>query len=664
MQQLAAQAVQLHQSGKLAQAEKLYRQFIAADPNHAVALHLLGLCLFQRGRVRESLPFFERSVAINARDPGVHINHALALTALGDDPGAMRSSERAVAADANYPGAHNSLGAALYKAQSFEAALSCFERAVRLKPDYAEALANLGLCRIELGDLDAAIESLTAARSLNPDAVPTISGLGNALALKKDYAGAIAQFERLVTLDPQNGYARAHLHHLKRQICDWRNSAAEIRALAGKDAQWRKDRDLPPPFIFLSAIDHPRIQFEAARLYAGKFATADRPLAPGDPPPARLDANRKIRVGYLSPDFRQHPIGILIADLLDAHDRERFEIYAFSYGSDGGGDLRRKIEQAVDVFVDVEALSADQAAARITELEIDIMVDLAGYTTHSRPGILARRPAPVQAHYLGYLGSMGADWIDYVIADDIVAPAANDAVFSETIVRLPGSLQVNPKRSAAIEAKSRRSTYGLPDDAVVFCCFNNTYKLSPEMFDVWMRILSRTPGSVLWLFVDTEAAKHNLRHEAAKRNVEPERLVFADRVPYEEHLARHHHADLFLDTLPYNAGTTASDALWSGLPVLTCAGRSFASRMAASLVSAAGIPEMIVEDLASYEARAIRLAQDATERKRLRDKLAAARASCSLFDLDASRRKIEAAYVEMMRRWRAGEQHKAFRVPA
>ena len=430
MQQLAAQAVQLHQNGKLAQAEKLYRQFLSADPNHAVALHLLGLCLFQRGRVRDSLPFFERSVAIDTSDPGVHINHALALTAIGDNAGAVHSSERAIAANSNYPGAHNSLGAALYKRQSFEAAMRCFERAVRLKPDYADALANLGLCRIEQGDLDGAIVSLTAALSLNPDALPTLAGLGNARALKKDYAGAIEVFQKLARLDAKNGYARAHLHHLKRHICDWSHFHDDVRALAVKDAEWRKDSDLPPPFILLSAIDHPRIQAEAAKLYAGKFATAEPRLVPSQVMKARLDSHRKIKVGYLSPDFRQHPVAILVADLLAAHDRNTFEIFAFSYGEDDGSQLRKRIEGAVDHFIDIRDLSASEAADRIRELEIDIAVDLAGYTTHSRPGILARRPSPVQVHYLGYLGTMGADWIDYVLADNVVVPAANEAFFA------------------------------------------------------------------------------------------------------------------------------------------------------------------------------------------------------------------------------------------
>ena len=653
MQEIAARAVQLHQSGKLNQAEKLYREFLARDPNHATALHLLGVCLYQRGRIEEALPFFERSVTLDGLDPGVHINHALALSAAGLHDRARQSSERAVALNPGYAGAQNSLGAAYHRAGDYALAEACFRKAVALKPDYAEALANLGLCEIERGDNDAAIASLEKARALAPAALPTLSGLGSAKALRRDDVGAIAAFAEVVALDPKNGYARAHLHQLKRQIADWRGYAADIRALAGKDALWSRERDLPSPFIVHVAIDQPGLQRDVAEIYARKIARDFEPLAALERTAGRCDPSRRIRIGYLSPDFRQHPVAILMVDLMTSHDRAAFEVFAFSYGGDDGGDLRARIANGVDHFIDIVALSPIAAAGVIRANEIDILIDLAGFTTHSRPAILALRPAPVQAQYLGFLGSMGASFIDYVIADAVAVPTANEPFFAEKIVRLPRSLQAVPNRPSP-RPSSTRADHGLPSEGVVFCCFNNTYKYTPEMFDAWMRILKRVDGSVLWLLADSEAAVANLKREATMRGLDAARLVFAERVPYTEHLERHRHADVFLDTLPYNAGTTASDALWAGVPVLTLPGKSFAARMAASLVTAIGMEEMVMPNLAAYEAQAIRIGNDTEERTALRERLAHLLDEGRFFDVDLFRQEIEAAFRTMMARWREG----------
>lgn len=662
MQHLAARAVELHQSGKLAQAEKLYREFLSAEPNHAVALHLLGVCLFQRGKAEDALVFFERSVRLQPKDPGAHINHALALSALNRIDEAKAASERAVAANPDYPGAQNSLGAALYRLGDHAGAQDCFARAVALKPDYAEALANLGLCVTQNGHLEQAIALLKKAEALNPAAPATLSGLGNAQALADDLTGASATFAKLVKLDPKNGYARAHLHHLNRRLAAWDRFDAEVKALAATGTEWSTERDLPSPLIVMTALDQPKLQLDVAKLHAATFDVG-APAIPATALPAhRTDPARRIRLGYLSPDFRQHPVATLTADLLATHDRSAFEVFAFSYGPDDGSKLRRRIESAVDRFVDLRACSTEAAAAAIRDSEIDILIDLAGYTTHSRPGIVARRPAPIQAQYLGYLGSMGARFIDYVIADAVVAPPASAALFSEAIVRLPASLQVNPLRPELPASRDDRLAHGLPAEAMVFCCFNNTFKITPGMFDVWMRIMKRAEGSVLWLFAEHEIARANLAREAAKRGIDPARLVFAGRASYEDHLARHTHADLFLDTLPYGAGTTASDALWAGLPILTTPGRSFASRMGASLAEGLGMPEMIVPDLQAYEARAIRLAKDADSLSALKEKLRAQRVTARLFDLERTRMSIEDAYRQMMALWRAGEAPRAIAV--
>ncbi len=363
----------------------------------------------------------------------------------------------------------------------------------------------------------------------------------------------------------------------------------------------------------------------------------------------------RLRLGYLSAELRTHPIPCLVAQLFEEHDRSCFEVFAFSYGDDDGTPMRRRLEQAFDGFFDVRGLSDEAIARRIREQEIDIMVDLTGHTAGSRLEILASRPAPVQLHYIGHPGTLGADFIDYLIVDPFVVPAEEQQHYSEALVYLSQCYQANDRKRIARRSPTHRAEAGLPADGFVFCCFNQTYKITPPCFDVWMRLLHAVPGSVLWLLADNRWAEDNLRREAAARGVSPERLVFAPRLAAPEHLARHRLADLFLDTFPYNAHTTASDALWMGLPVLTCAGRGFASRVAGSLLHAVGLPELVTHDLAEYERLALTLARDPARLVALRRHLDAVRTTAPLFDIDRTRREIEQAYQQMWELAQRGE---------
>jgi protein O-GlcNAc transferase len=419
----------------------------------------------------------------------------------------------------------------------------------------------------------------------------------------------------------------------------------------------RAGRRAASPFSFLGVSDNAADQLACARTRAGALRAPSAPLWSGE----RYEHDR-IRVAYLSPDFREHAVSYLTAGLFEQHDRKRFEVVALSFGPDDGSPTRRRLAAAFDRFIDARGIDDREAAAMLRRLEIDIAVDLAGPMRDSRPGILALRPAPVQVNYLGYPGTTGEDCIDYIIADDFVIPEQSKVFYSEKVVWLPDTYQANDSKRPDPGPAPSRDDAGLPGDAFVFCCFCNSYKITPSTFDAWMRLLRRVDGSVLWLLQRNAATDANLRREARERGVAPERLIFAPHVAYAQYLARYAAADLFLDTFPFNAGTTASDALWAGLPVLTLPGESFASRMAGSLLRAAGVPELIAESDAAYEELAARLATDAQPLADIRRRLGRAPRASALFDTARFCRNLEAAYVAMWERRRRGEAPESFAV--
>ncbi|HEY6259507.1 MAG TPA: UDP-N-acetylglucosamine-peptide N-acetylglucosaminyltransferase [Xanthobacteraceae bacterium] len=436
--------------------------------------------------------------------------------------------------------------------------------------------------------------------------------------------------------------------------CDW----ARTTVIAGHlESRIRQRRSIINPFRLLVYGSDPALQLEGAKTFVGREIPVRVPLWTG-----AIRRRQKLRIAYLSADFHRHATAFLMAGLFELHDRSRFETVGISFGPDDDSSMRARLVRAFDQFHDVRSRSDLEVAKLLNDLEVDIAVDLKGHTQGARPGILAHRPAPVQASYLGFPGTMGADFIDYVIADSIVLPFDQQPFYQEKIVHLPECYQVNDsKRTIAAHTPTRRET-GLPDKGFVFCCFNNNYKITAPVFDVWMRLLTAVEGSVLWLLRGNDDAMINLRRQATARGIEAARLIFAPRLPYEDHLARHRVADLFVDTLPYNAHTTASDALWAGLPLLTCRGGTFAGRVGASLLHAAGVPEMVTSDLGEYEALGLRLAIDAPLLHDFRHRLEQNRSTCSLFDTDRFRRHVEQAYTTMWEIQQRGEAPRSFRV--
>jgi protein O-GlcNAc transferase len=626
----------------LAGAEAHARRTLARDATDADAQHLLGASLLFQGRHAEALaPLEAAHRAAPRRGSGHRLGYC--LLALGDHARAADVLMAEVAAYPDLVNAHNALGVARVRLGQREEALAAFVAAARLDPGSAEANTNAGGVLAELGRHAEANPYLEAAARANPGLAEAHFNLGVALQRAKRHEEAAARFERAHALAPRMPYALGQQVWNTLAVCRWDGLEPLLQAL---HREVREEGIAASPFTFLAVSDDPAAQRRCAELHlATSIPARPAPLWRGE-----RYAHRRVRIAYLSADFREHAVAYLVAGLLERHDRARFETAALSYGADDGSPMRARLARAVERFVDARSRSDAQAAALLREMEIDIAVDLMGHTTDGRPGILAHRPAPVQLALLGFPGTSGADFVDGVVADRIVAPEDERTHWSERVCYLPECYWPSDERrelEAIAGLQPAREAAGLPPDAFVFCCFNNNYKIGPLVFDVWMRLLDAVPGSVLWLLEDNAAARENLRREARARGIDATRLVFAPRVPHAAHLARHRLADLFLDTLPYNAHTGASDALWTGLPVVTCTGSAFAARVATSLLHAAGLPELATRTLAEYEALAASLATDRARLAELRARLVANRARAPLFDAEGYCRALEALYVEI-----------------
>ena len=547
--------------------------------------------------------------------------------------------------------------------EDHDAALRSYRQALALRPGYTKALLAQSGLLAKLGRTDAALACLAGQAGVAEAALQR--GITLRQAGRPDEA--LAAFEEALRLDPSLHVARASRLELRSERCDWRDRDEDLGLLVQASAEALDRGELPP--LTASAAHRfvpcgPEQQWRIARAAAARMQSRLAPLRDSLGLEPRRPGGERIRLGYLSCDFRNNAVGHLTQALFGLHDRRRFEVLAFSYGPDDGSRYRRRVVSDCDRFEDVAPLSHADAARRIHAAGVDILVDLVGGAGNGRLEICALRPAPVQVHFLGYPATTGAAFIDYFIADGVVAPPGMDRFFEERLVRLPGSYQVNDHEQAIAETPPPPQACGLPAEGFVFACFNANYKIDPGIFDVWMRVLRRVPGSVLWLFGSSPASRDNLGREAAARGVEPGRLVFAPLLEKPAHLARQRHAGLFLDTPLCNAHTTASDALWAGLPLLSCPGRTFASRVAASLLTAVGLPELIVPDLQAYEERAVDLALRPRELGRLREGLVANRARLPLFDTPRFVAGLERAYARMWELSRDGGPPCSFSVEA
>jgi predicted O-linked N-acetylglucosamine transferase (SPINDLY family) len=632
----------LHRAGKFGEAAALCAQILEQEPAHFDALQIGGGLALQRGDPSAALALLTQAIGVNPNHAASHYNRGNALMALERYADASESYDQAIRIKPRYAAAYNNRGAALRKLGRLAPAAESFEIAFTLRPDDAEAYNHHGMAMMELGRTEAAIKSYDKAIALKPDFAGAYSNRANALVATKQFSAAADSCDRALALKPGVDFLYGHRLYAKMCICDWEDFDTQIAEIEQRVA----DGGSPSvPFPLLAAIDAPALHRTAAERIARKLypARADLGAIRG-----RLPAG-KIHIGYFSGDFHDHPMPRLMAEVFESHDRSRFELTAFSFGPNINDSMRQRLAPAFDRFIDVREKSDHDIAVFARGLGVDIAMDLSGYTTDARTGIFAFRAAPVQAGYIGYLGTMGAPYYDYVIADPTIIPAVAQEYYTEKIVYLPG-YQANDSKRAISGRAYTRADVGLPPDGFVFCCFNNSYKITPTVFDSWMRILGKVDGSVLLLFASSKTAAANLVKEAAARGIDAARVIFCEALPAPEYMARLRVADLFLDTSPYNAGTTASDALWAGLPILTCTGESFASRMAGSLLTAAGLPELITHTRAEYEARAIELATRPAVLAEVKRKLRHQRLTSVLFDTPLFTARLEAAYTEMNQR--------------
>lgn len=608
----------------------------------------LGRCyaLIQLGRREDALAAADHALKLKPDLAEAWVGRGNALLELGRLEDAAAAYDSALAARPHLASALSGHGNILLRSGRQPEAQAAFDRAIAADANFAEAWLGRAMASLSLGGHDDAHTALERAIALNPNLANAWLAKGQVAYLGKRYDEALTAWNRALALDPDQSAVAAACLRIKMHLCDW--AGVEDGCDAARSSV--RGRKIVAPFMFVAIASSAAEQLQCAQSWIKhNFSVPSAPLWRGE----RYDHDR-IRIGYLSADFHQHATSQLMAGVFEHHDRARFEVTAISIGPNDGSPMRRRIEAAFERFVDAKPQGDLEIAELAKGLELDILVDLKGYSQDARTGILAKRPAPIQVNYLGFPGTLGAGFIDYIIADRNVIPERDFECYAEKVVWLPESYQANDRSRTIADLTPIRAEHGLPAAAFVFCCFNDNYKITPDVFSCWMRILIAVENSVLWLFEDNPTAADNLRREAAARGVAPERLVFAHRLPHGDHLARHRCADLFLDTLPYGAHTTASDALWAGLPVLSCRGETFAGRVGASLLDAIRLPELVAATPAAYEGLAIELASDPPRLAALRAKLARNRLLTPLFDTEQYTRHLEAAYTTMLGRHLAG----------
>ena len=713
-------------SGRPEQALVRFERALRIKPDYVAALYNQGNALRDLRRFEEALGVYDKLLRLKGDHVQALNNRGLVLLELQRAEEALVSCRSAVELDPRYEGAHENIGAILLKLEREEEALECYDRllqwsprnvnawtgrgnvfrdlrrfdaarasylqaleinpahvdslvghghvlqllrqpgaafeeytkALRLAPDSVLALNNSANTLLELGRSAEALPYYDRALGLSPRDPNTLYNRASALRELKRYEESARSFAELLRVAPDHDYALGNLFHLRMDCCDWSDHSSLSERLY---AALAKDRRVINPLSLL-LYDSPELQISCARTYVEEQCAEDESLGPCI---VRVGTagERRLRVAYVSADFCEHPVSQLLVGVLERHDRESFEVIGVSLRGGDGGLFERRVRGAFDRFVEVTDRTDREVAQLLRDMEVDISVDLMGFTQAMRLGISAYRCAPVQVNYLGYAGTSGAPYMDYLLADEVVIPAAQDKHYVEQIVRLPDCYLPNDDRRE-IGVVPTRGAANLPEDAFVFCAFTSAHKINPTVFDVWMRLLKAVPGSVLWLRSTSAEAHGNLKKEAQARGVEPQRLLFAPHVTsMAAHLARHSLADLYLDTSPYNAHSTTCDALWSGVPVLTCRGESFASRVAASALTAVGLPELITGSLLEYERKALELALEPSLLQDLRKKLARQRVASPLFDTARYCRHLESAYRWMHERAQQGAAPVGFDVP-
>jgi len=623
-------------SGQLEQAIIAFKKVIAIEPNYVEAYNNLANILQEQGKLENAITIYKKAIVINPNLSNIYNNLGNALQKLFKFNDSIEFYKKALALNPNFYQSLNNLGNSFKHKGMIASAKEMYQKALSVKPDYVEAHNNLGVLFQEQGNFEEAIVSYKKAIFYNSNFCEALNNLGIIYSIKGCFKESINFFEKALLINPNYESARLQKLHQLSHICDWK----EIR----KDYQLIQDLGIKKqsvsPWLILSLDDNPYRHLVRSQKYSkSKFNQNSKKFDIKS-----IKSERIIRLGYFGADFYNHATMYLMSRIFSLHNRKKFEVYVYSYGNNKNDIMRQKLISNVDVFDDVSQMSDRDIAYLARQDKIDIAIDLKGYTQNTRSGIFSYRAAPVQINYLGYPGTMGTSFIDYIIADNIIVPEMFRECYSEKIIFMPYSYQPNDNKRKISTKQITRLEMGLPEDSFVFCSFNNLYKITSQEFDIWMRIMKKIEGSVLWLLKSNKWGEENLKKEAQNRGVEPSRLIFAEKISQEEHLARHKLADLFIDTFNVNAHTTASDALWAGLPVVTKLGKSFASRVAGSLLNAIDLPELITENKKDYENSIFRLATNRHKLMKIREKLSINRMSKPLFDSKQYTQHLESGY--------------------
>ena len=709
---LINQAFDLFRQGNIDKAKDISLNVLEKDPKNFNALQLLGIIDYQKKNFLNSAEMFKKSININPNHAESYNNYSLALSNLNKFEEAIASWNNAIKINPNYAEAFYNQGNAYLELKKFNSALESYNQAIKIKPDYkqaynnrgnvlkdlrllneaiksynqaikikpinAEEYNNCGNIYLELKLLNEAvkyyneaikinpnyaeahynygkvvnqlkgpreaIESYKKAIKINPNYAEAYNNLGNAYSELKLLNEAFKCYDQAIKINPNIDFLFGTLIQTKCALCDWDNFAKEQKQLENQIINNNKSTT---PFPTLSIFDSPKIQKMAAEKWVENEFPSTNILEPIN----KRSPNKKIRIGYYSADFRNHAMSYLLVNLFEVHDKSKFELIAFSFGPETNDEIRNRISSAFDKFINVNLKSDKEIAQLSRDLKIDIAIDLMGFTEHNRFGIFVERCAPIQVNYLGYPGTIGSDCIDYLIADKVLILDKNKEFYSEKIIYLPNTYQVNDSTQEISKKTFNKKELGLPENSFVYCCFNQSYKISPSIFNVWMRILDSVDNSVIWLLSDNEISKKNLKKELNKKGININRIIFADRMPRPEHLARHKLADLFIDTFPYTAHTTASDALRSGLPLVTLKGQSFASRVASSLLTSIGLSELITENEEEYEELAIKLANNKPLLNDIRNKLNKNIITSPLFNTKVFSKNLEKSYLNIYKKF-------------
>jgi predicted O-linked N-acetylglucosamine transferase (SPINDLY family) len=625
-----------------------YERAIALDPSYIDAHVNRGVVQYELKHFEAARVSYLRAIALNPDSAQAYSNLGILCNELKQFNDALNCYKKALLIKPDFAEAHHNCGVTLFELRRFREALEQYDQAILYKNDYLDALVNRGNTLKELGVFDEALNSYNTAIAFNPNFVEALSNRGSLQYELRQYKAASESYELAYQLAPDQDYLLGYKLLVKIHTCDWTNLQAEINLLKSNLINGFK---AITPFTLLALSDSPSLHLSAARVWAHD----KHPIIHELEPFARQVAKNKIRIAYYSADFHFHPVALLLVGVFEHHNQHDYEFIAFSYGPQTDDEMRNRISNAFTEFYDVKDWTDRQVAEYSRHIGIDIAVDLTGYTKNGRSGIFAYRAAPLQVNFLGYPGTLGAEYIDYIIADQTIIPFENQKFFSEKIIYLPDTFLPNDSKKIISDCNFSRSDLGLPENAFVFCCFNNNYKIQTANFASWMRILDKVPDSVLWLLSDHHDTRENLKREACSHGISEDRLIFCQRTPLlSDHLARYRFADLFLDTLPFNAITTASDSLWAGLPVLTCIGQSFVSRVAASLLYAVGLPELVTDSVEAYEALAIDFALQPLKLEHIKNKLQKNLLTMPLFDTRQYTLHIESAYSQIYKRYISG----------